>query len=777
MTGIPVGKLNKIGVIRMIKTVFSILSLLFFFLQFGILNIYAQDYSQWEIPDGAIARIGKGRINDMEYSPDGSILAVATTIGIWVYDTDTYQVRKLFTRSHQEMEKVYFEDNGTVLTGMERFSHKITRWDVTLPEIEKSSKKKHGFPSNPTYSSDGNTYATIGLKDIHIVDSKTKTSKHILKGHEGYIVCLAYSPDNKIITSGSRDQTIRLWDVKTGKHLRTLKGHQSEITFLSFSPDGSTLISGSRDMTINFWDIPSRELKLAFSAQGVISDKSVTNEKIKKTFFTPDKSMLITAGEYRTLHFWDTSTGKLKHTFSDPEDDSKKTGYVKDIENVLFSPDGKSILSLVKGEQIRMWDIATEKRIPFTGDTGYITNATYSPDGKTLATVDYPSGIRIWDIMTGNLKITIPDINPRDNHGMIGYDTNYITFSPNRETAIISDWNGTLYMWHTGETRLHTLIGKTKNSKDNHPHYILLSPDGETIVSWKASKDGLIRFWNANTGEHKRTIRDHIGQIRGVEFSKEGSLLASWSFTDEEKSIRVWDVATGRHTQTLSGHKDRIGSVVFSPDGETLISGGHYGTILIWDVSTGKHKTLTDQGVDTERNTHYNSKMVLMFNSDGSKLSTGDKNGIIRIWDVSTWEEDQTLEGHANAITSIDFSPDDRSIASTGKDGTVRLWDIDTGRQINSISGDRELIWNVMFTSNGLPLATEVAGMNSSIRTENISLWNLRTGEIVKTLPGHSRNITGIVFSDDGNTLASTGLDDIMLLWDLSSIVQEFDVK
>ncbi len=755
----------------MIKTVLPIIWLLLI-LQFGIRNIYAQDYTQWELPDGAIERLGKGRINDMEYSPDGTILAVATTIGIWIYDTETYQERKLFTRSHQEMGKVNFESDGTVLVGTEMFGNKVTRWDVPLAEIEKSSQKKHDFALKAIYSSDRNTFATISSKNIHIWDAETNTSKHILKGQEDYIGCLSYSPNSQFIASGSHDQTIRLWDVNTGKHIRTLTGHQSKIIFLSFSPDGNTLISGSSDMTINFWDIPSRELKLPLAIQGVISDKSIEKEKIKRTFFSPDKSVLVTAGENRTIHLWDTSTGKLKHTFSDKNEDDKETGYIRGVENILFSPDGKSILSLVKDSQIRMWDIATGKRIPFTGNIGYLTNATYSPDGKTLATVDYPGGIRIWDIMTGKLKRTISNFNPRDTHHKTEYDTYYIAFTPNREKAIISENYGALSLWDTSTKRLHTLI------KSKWGHDVLLSPDGETVASWNTSKDGLIRFWNATTGEHKRTIKDHYGRISGVEFSRDGSLLASWSLSYEDKTIRLWNVATGRNIQTLTGNNNLIGNVIFSPDGETLISGGQDGTVLIWDVSTGKHKTLTDQGVDTERHAYSNPKMVLMFNSDGSKLATGDKNGIIRLWDASTWKEEQALEGHANAITSIDFSPDDRSIASTGKDGTVRLWDIDTGQQIQSISGDREIFWYVMFYPNGLPLVTEVAGMHSLYDSEIINLWDLRTGEIIKTLSGHSRDITSLSFSDDGNTLVSTSfMDDTMLLWDLSSIIQEFDVK
>ena len=758
----------------MIKTGLSIISLLLL-LQIGILNIYAQDYTQWELPDGAIARLGKGRINDLQYSPDGSILAAATTIGIWVYDTETYQEQVLLSRSNQEMEKVYFNHDGTVLAGIEMFSHKTTHWDITLPKIKKSSKKRHDFPRHATYSTDENTYVTISFKDIHIRDSKTNTSKYILKGHGDYISCLVYSPDDKIIASGSHDQTVRLWDVKTGKHIRTLTGHKDNITVLSFSPDGSTLISISRDMTINFWDITSGELKLPFATQGVISDKIETKEKIKKTFFSVDQSLLITAGEFRTIHLWDSTTGELKQTFSDKNEENKETSYIRGVENILFSPDGKSIISLVNDYQIRMWDIETGKRKRFTGYTGYLTNATFSPDGKTLATVDYPGDILIWDLMTGKLKRTISNLNPRNNLHNVQYHIYSIAFTPNQKKVVISETDGVISLLDTTTKRLHTLMGKTYSSKSTWSGNVLVSPNGETIASWTASKDGLIRFWNADTNEHKRTIKDNKGQIKRVVFSPDSNTLASWGF-NEDQAIRLWNVATGRHIQTLTGHDSLIESVAFSPDGKTLISGEIDETILIWDVSTGKHKTLTDRGGNTERDTHSNSMMVLMFNSDGSKLATGDKKGNIRLWDVSTWKEEQTLDGHADAITSVDFSPDDRSLASTGKDGTVRLWDIDSGQQIQSISGDR-LFWYVMFYPNGLILATEVAMMNSRYDNEIINLWDLRTGELIKTLPGHSRDITGISFSADGNTLASFGFDDTVLLWDLSSVIQELDVE
>jgi len=62
-----------------------------------ISSTFTQDYPQWELPEGAIARIGKGGIRGIQYAPDGTLLAVASNIGIWLYDTTTLQETALFT--------------------------------------------------------------------------------------------------------------------------------------------------------------------------------------------------------------------------------------------------------------------------------------------------------------------------------------------------------------------------------------------------------------------------------------------------------------------------------------------------------------------------------------------------------------------------------------------------------------------------------------------------------------------------------------------------------
>jgi WD40 repeat protein len=67
------------------------------------------------------------------------------------------------------------------------------------------------------------------------------------------------SPDGKMLASGSKDKTIKLWDIQTYKELAALNGHTDWVWSVAFTPDGKTLASTSKDETIKLWDVPSEE--------------------------------------------------------------------------------------------------------------------------------------------------------------------------------------------------------------------------------------------------------------------------------------------------------------------------------------------------------------------------------------------------------------------------------------------------------------------------------------------------------------------------------------
>ena len=193
-------------------TLFSILSIIISTLcpSYSI----AQDYTRWNLPEGAKVRLGKGIIRDVQFFPDGTRLAVASSIGIWIYDARTYQ-------------------ESTLLTG-----HTNSVWSLT-------------------FSPDGRTLASGSLDGtIRLWNVATGQSKQILT--EDIVTKVVFSPDGKTLASitGRWEGTINLWEVVTGQHKKTLRGHTDAINSIVFSPDGTTLVSGGMDETLRLWDVP-----------------------------------------------------------------------------------------------------------------------------------------------------------------------------------------------------------------------------------------------------------------------------------------------------------------------------------------------------------------------------------------------------------------------------------------------------------------------------------------------------------------------------------------
>ena len=92
----------------------TIVTLLILFILFSV-NTFAQDYTQWALPEGTKMRLGKGRIYEIQYSPDEARLAVASSIGIWLYDTATLREVALLTGHTGSVESVTFSPDGGTL--------------------------------------------------------------------------------------------------------------------------------------------------------------------------------------------------------------------------------------------------------------------------------------------------------------------------------------------------------------------------------------------------------------------------------------------------------------------------------------------------------------------------------------------------------------------------------------------------------------------------------------------------------------------------------------
>ncbi|ERF74014.1 hypothetical protein EPUS_03829 [Endocarpon pusillum Z07020] len=505
------------------------------------------------------------------------------------------------------------------------------------------------------------------IKTLPRVEESWNIILQTLEGHSGSVGTIAFSPDGKILASGSSDETVQLWDARSGAALQKLS-HLGSVSAVAFSPNGRTLASGSKDTTIKLWD----------PASGVVLQtlEGHLESVLTVAFLPPDGETLVSGSRDGTVKLWDAGSGVLLQTLSYPDR----------VSAMAFSLDGKMLaFGLEEHNRVQLWDIRSGTTLTLS-HSWRVSVIAFSPDSKTLASVSL-DGIKLWDVRSG---VALQMLESYSEDGLT------IAFSPDGKT-LASGWEDrTIELWDTESgVKLQTLQGYS-----NAVSALAFSPDGKILAlgSW----DKTVKLWDAKFNAALQTLEGHSEEVNAIAFSPDGKMLASGS---TDCAIKLWDTNSGAVLQTLGGPESAVLAVAFSPDGKTLASGlGGHTEFKLWDIKSGA-ELQTLKG-------HSSIVSAVTFSPDSKILASGSWDTTVKLWDAKLGVTLQTLEGHLEQINAIAFSSDGKTLALGSEDGIIELWDATSGAVLQTFDID----YTASFISfNSTSLLTDRALLPSQI--------------------------------------------------------------
>ena len=387
------------------------------------------------------------------------------------------------------------------------------------------------------FSSDSKFLATSGpFGDVLIWNIHERKVAYRLKDHTASALCVAFSPDGKLLASGSQDTMVKLWDIESRLLLGT-REHGGPVTSVAFSSDGKTLASGSEDNTIKLWDVVSLELNATLTGH---------SNTVSSVAFSPDSMMLASVSRDGMVKLWSLQTHETMATLR---------GHSSAIVDVAFSLDGKVLASSGLDGKLKLWDLpAAMRQDSLEGQrVAFSTQDDGASPQETLMVWHSRGLLRIYD--AANVQRTIQEFAHPDG---------CVTRSPDGKCLAMGGRDGSVQVQciGTGETSV------LPERHDGSVRHVVYAPNGKTLAS---VGDDSLMLWDLVTP--RRLARLEVDRWAVPVFSPDSKSLATACHDQPTVyTLTLWDL-TGKQLATFDQQDFPYFSLAFSADGKMLSCG------------------------------------------------------------------------------------------------------------------------------------------------------------------------------------------------------------